>query len=77
MCNRTSCVQVHELPQNHCGDNREDISLLYIDKEYIYILHTHTHTHIYIYIHKQANFDSYIYYIIYILYIFIYYILYI
>ena len=21
--NRTSCVQVHELPQSHCGDNRE------------------------------------------------------
>ena len=21
--NRTSCAQVHELPQNHCGDNRE------------------------------------------------------
>ena len=21
MCNRTSCVQVHELPQSHCGDN--------------------------------------------------------
>ena len=23
MCNRTSCAQVHELPQSHCGDNRE------------------------------------------------------
>ena len=22
-CNRTSCAQVHELPQSHCGDNRE------------------------------------------------------
>ena len=22
--NRTSCAQVHELPQSHCGDNRED-----------------------------------------------------
>ena len=21
--NRTSCGQVHELPQSHCGDNRE------------------------------------------------------
>ena len=20
----TSCAQVHELPQSHCGDNRED-----------------------------------------------------
>ena len=20
---RTSCAQVHELPQGHCGDNRE------------------------------------------------------
>ena len=24
MCNRTSCAQVHESPQSHCGDNRED-----------------------------------------------------
>ena len=23
MCNRTSCAQVHKLPQSHCGDNRE------------------------------------------------------
>ena len=23
MCNRTSCAQVHELPQSHCGDNLE------------------------------------------------------
>ena len=23
MCNRTSCAQVHELSQSHCGDNRE------------------------------------------------------
>ena len=23
MMNHTSCAQVHELPQGHCGDNRE------------------------------------------------------
>ena len=23
MCNHTSCAQVHELRQSHCGDNRE------------------------------------------------------
>ena len=23
MYSRTSCAQVHELPQSHCGDNRE------------------------------------------------------
>ena len=23
MCNHTSCAQVHELPQSHCGDNRD------------------------------------------------------
>ena len=23
MCNHTSYAQVHELPQNYCGDNRE------------------------------------------------------
>ena len=22
-CHRTSCAQVHELPQSHCGDNWE------------------------------------------------------
>ena len=25
MCNHTSCVQVNELPQSHCGDNQESI----------------------------------------------------
>ena len=45
--NRTSCAQVHELPQSHCGDNREGI-LFYI---YIYPngplddRHTDTQTH--------------------------------
>ena len=31
--NRTSCAQVHELPQSHCGDNREGtlFSWLYIN----------------------------------------------
>ena len=31
MC-RTSCAQVHELPQSHCGDNREGtlFSLLHL-----------------------------------------------
>ena len=24
LMHRTSCAQVHELPQCHCGDNRED-----------------------------------------------------
>ena len=24
MMSRASCAQVHELPQSHCGDNRED-----------------------------------------------------
>ena len=23
ICPSTSCAQVHELPQSHCGDNRE------------------------------------------------------
>ena len=23
MCNHTLCAQVHQLPQSHCGDNRE------------------------------------------------------
>ena len=42
------CVQKHELPQSHCGDNRKGtlFSLLYT--------HTHTHTHRYtdIYVYK-------------------------
>ena len=33
MCNRTSCPQVHELPQSHCGDNREGTLFLWL---YIY-----------------------------------------
>ena len=29
MCNGTSCAQVQELQQNHCGDNREDTLYIY------------------------------------------------
>ena len=38
MCNRTSCAQVHELPesQSHCGDNREGILF-----SWLHICYTH------------------------------------
>ena len=51
MCNRTSCAQVHELPQNHCGDNwvAYCVHNIYI---YIYIyIHIYIYVHIYIYIY--------------------------
>ena len=37
MCNYTSCAQVHELPQSHCGDIWDStlISWLHIYYEYI------------------------------------------
>ena len=38
MCNRTSCTQVHELPQTHCGGKQEGTLLLWL--------------HIYIHIYK-------------------------
>ena len=38
MCNGTSCAQVYELPQSHCGDNRGHIVFMCV---YIYI-YTHT-----------------------------------
>ena len=41
MCNRTSCAQVHELPQTHCGGNQEGTLLLWL--------------HIYIYIKSRAH----------------------
>ena len=46
--NRTSCVQVYELWQSHCGDNWE-CKLFLRSHTHIHIhTHTHTHTHIYI-----------------------------
>ena len=30
MCNRTSCAQVHKLPQSHCGDNQEGTLFLWL-----------------------------------------------
>ena len=40
--NRTSCAQVHELPQSHCGDNQEGTLFFMITDTHT---HTHTHTH--------------------------------
>ena len=50
--NRTSCAQVHELPQSHCGDNREGNTYIYI---YIYVcvcvcVCVYIYIYIYIYI---------------------------
>ena len=36
MCNRTSSTQVHELPESHCGDNREGTLFLWL---HIYYAH--------------------------------------
>ena len=38
LMNRTSCAQVHELPQNHCGDNREGTLFLWLHM-HIYYAH--------------------------------------
>ena len=35
-CTRTSCAQMHELPQSHCSDNQEGKYCFY---DYKYILH--------------------------------------
>ena len=67
MCNCTSCAQVYELPQSHCGNNREGTLFHFM---IAYILHspcfceTWTLCYIYRYI--------YIYMVIYILYIYVY-----
>ena len=37
MCNHTSCAQVHELPQSHCGDNRR----AHCFHDYIYVYYAH------------------------------------
>ena len=35
-CSRTSCAQVHELPQgHHCGDNREDTFFSWLDMVFL------------------------------------------
>ena len=36
MCNRSSCEQMYELPQSHCGDNREGTSFSWL---HIYYAH--------------------------------------
>ena len=49
--------EVHELPQSHCCDNREDI-LPCVTQDHIYYIHTHIYIYICIYNHY-----IYIYYI--------------
>ena len=39
--NRTLCAQVHELPQSHCGDNREGTLFIYI----VYNIQKHNNIH--------------------------------
>ena len=51
MCNRTSCAQVHGLPQGHCGDSREGTLLSWL--------------HIYIYIYIWCVCDTYVIFICY------------
>ena len=64
--NRTSCVQVYELPQGHCGDKWEGTLFFWLHIYiYIYIyLYACIYIHIYIY--------TYIYIYIYIIHIYIY-----
>ena len=45
--NHKSCAQVHELPQSHCGDNREGTLLSW--------LHIYIYIYIYIYITLQLK----------------------
>ena len=44
----STCAQVHELPQSHCGDNREDTLF---SRLHIYI---HIYIYIYIYIYEYT-----------------------
>ena len=37
MCKRTSCVQIHELPQRHCGDNRDGTLFSWLHVYYAHI----------------------------------------
>ena len=37
MCDHTSCAQVHELPQSHCGDNWEDTLFLWLHINYTHL----------------------------------------
>ena len=45
--NRASCVQVHELPQSHCGDNQEGTLFSWL---HIYMIYMYIYIYIYIYI---------------------------
>ena len=47
----TSCAQVHELPQSHCGDNRGEHIVFMITYIYIYNIYTYIQIYnIYIYV---------------------------
>ena len=37
LMNRRSCAQVHELPQNHCGDNRVGTLFLCLHINYAHL----------------------------------------
>ena len=64
ICNRTSCAQVYELPQSHCGDNREvtlfswlhiyiTLILLLWDLSTLCVLdHRIIYNHLHVYIYK-------------------------
>ena len=55
--NRTCCAPDDELPQSHCGNNRESTLLSWLHRLYdtyiyiIYIIYIHIHINIYTYIY--------------------------
>ena len=55
----TSCLQVHELRQSHCGDNKEGIFIVfmigYIYIYYIWYKTTHFSLHLYPAIQRMGN----------------------
>ena len=50
MCNRTSCDQMHQLPQSQCGDYWEIIAMI--------IAHIYIYIYIYIYIKMERQNES-------------------
>ena len=53
----TSCAQVHEFPQSHCGDNREPGGHIVFMIRYVFMIYIYIYVCVcvYIYIHKHLK----------------------
>ena len=67
MCNLTSCAQAHELPQSHCGDNREGTMFSWLHIYYVHLvtvrfdIYITTYLYLYLSLYPSIYISMYIY----------------